>query len=171
MSSFEHVGKVLKRNAIKDLSKFDSREKILHNLLKVREDRIASVKIRRNILESQKRKNYIHEYERLKGIMSSGTVKQPSSKYIEDRITHLKELAKHSVEGKPHEIYQEDDSETDDDQPKAKTPNKRLNTKTADRSASVPVINRASSSIDPESEIPSGGARRGRKPGSKNKPK
>ena len=78
-----------------------------------------SVEVRRNILESANRTNYMMEYDRLKGIMKSGTVGAQQSQSIAKRQQELQELvrlsvggtlppkqrSKHSALSQPHEIY------------------------------------------------------------------
>ena len=78
-----------------------------------------SVEVRQNILESANRTNYMMEYDRLKGIMKSGTVGAQQSQSIARRQQELKDLvklsiggtlprkqrSKHSALSQPHEIY------------------------------------------------------------------
>ena len=52
------------------------------------------------MLESQKRANYVNEYDRLRGAVLSGLVKECSIKHINLRIGKLKELASESIHGK-----------------------------------------------------------------------
>ena len=78
-----------------------------------------SVEVRQNLLESANRMNYMMEYDRLKGVMKSGTVGAQQSQTISKRQQELKELVelsvggalprkqrpKHSALSQPHEIY------------------------------------------------------------------
>ena len=79
----------------------------------------GSVEVRQNLLETQNRTNYIMEYDRLKGVMKTGTVGAQQSQNLTKRQQELKDLVKLSVGGKltakqrgkysalsqPHEIY------------------------------------------------------------------
>ena len=79
----------------------------------------GSVEVRQNLLETQNRTNYIMEYDRLKGVMRTGTVGAQQSQNLTKRQQELKDLVKLSVGGKltakqrgkysalsqPHEIY------------------------------------------------------------------
>ena len=78
-----------------------------------------SVEVRKNLLETQNRTNYIMEYDRLKGVMKSGTVGAQQSQNLTKRQQELKQLirlsfggniapkqrSKHSALSQPHEIY------------------------------------------------------------------
>ena len=59
-----------------------------------------SIEVRQNILESANRTNYMMEYDRLKGLMKSGTVGAQQSQNISKRQQELKALVKLSVVGK-----------------------------------------------------------------------
>ena len=59
---------------------------------------------RNNVLESQKRANYINEYDRLRGAMK-GLVSETSKQFIHQRMERLKELASEPVHGKRHAIF------------------------------------------------------------------
>ena len=58
-----------------------------------------NVAVRQNILESTNRTNYMMEYDRLKGIMKSGTVGAQPSQSIAKIQQKLKELVRLSVGG------------------------------------------------------------------------
>ena len=78
-----------------------------------------SVEVRKNLLETQNRTNYIMEYDRLKGVMKSGTVGAQQSQNLTKIQQELKQLiklsiggnippkqrSKHSALSQPHEIY------------------------------------------------------------------
>ena len=65
----------------------------------------ASVKLRNDFLESQKRGNYINEYERLTGLMASSTTPALQQLKIRQRGKELEQLARASVEPKPYRMY------------------------------------------------------------------
>ena len=78
-----------------------------------------SIEVRKNLLETQNRTNYIMEYDRLKGVMNTGTVGAQQSQNLTKIQQELKQLIKLSVGGnihpkqrsthsalsQPHEIY------------------------------------------------------------------
>ena len=67
-----------------------------------------SVNFRRNLLESQYRKNYIHEYEKIVGILSTQRLLHlPENQHLKKRKEELKSLAKQSVNPQLHEIFLE----------------------------------------------------------------
>ena len=81
-----------------------------------RENQTSSIKFRKNLLESQKRSNYVNEYDRLRGSLHSGLVKDaPTIKHINLRMGKLKELASESIHGKKHDIFKPktDEQKTD----------------------------------------------------------
>ena len=119
MASYEQQAEVLsKLNAFSHRNKtnFDKRDAVLHEINRHRENQASSIKFRKNVLESQKRTNYINEYDRLRGrltSLNSGLVKDaPTIKHINERLGKLKELASESIHGKKHEIYLKQDQRT-----------------------------------------------------------
>ena len=78
------------------------------------------------MLEIQKRENYKNEYDRLRGVMLAGLVKESSKKYIYERMGKLKDLARQSIHGKKHDIFspKEDNEKTDEE--KLKEVNRKL---------------------------------------------
>ena len=78
-----------------------------------------SIEVRQNLLETQNRTNYIMEYDRLKGVMKTGTVGAQQSQNLTKRQQELKQLVKlpvggnippkqrgkHSELSQRHEIY------------------------------------------------------------------
>ena len=67
----------------------------------------SSVKYRDDLLKNQQRSNYINEYDRLKGVIERSKVdKLHGYSRLEARLKKIKELAKLSINGEPHEIYQ-----------------------------------------------------------------
>ena len=112
MASYEQQAEVLsKLNAFSDRNKtnFSKRDAVLHEINRHRENQASSIKFRKNVLESQKRANYVNEYDRLMGkltSLNSGLVKDaPSIKYINERMGKLKELASESIHGVKHPIF------------------------------------------------------------------
>ena len=103
-------------------------------------------------LESQKRNNYINEYERLLSISKSGLPQHTLTiEKINLRLGKLKDLAKQSVMGdKYHEIYNKKRHEEMTDQEKVDEANKKL--KEARQSgASVPRIHNTAFITQPNS--------------------
>ena len=108
MASYEKHAEVLSSlNAFNHRNKtnLNKRDAILHEVGKHREKQTASINFRKNVLESQKRANYINEYDRLKGVMTAGLVKHTSTKRVHERMGRLKELASESIHGKTHAIF------------------------------------------------------------------
>ena len=118
MASYEQQAEVLsKLNAFSDRNKtnFSKRDAVLHEINRHRENQASSIKFRKNVLESQKRANYVNEYDRLRGAMLSGLVRESSNKYINERMGKLKELASESIHGKQHSIFYEKTDEQKSD--------------------------------------------------------
>ena len=96
-------------------------DRLHHQRFKKTHAREASIAFRKNVLESQKRANYMNEYDRLEGIMNSGLVgqKHPLEGQLKERQQKLKEMfklssdnifkgtttLKHSEFDRPHLIY------------------------------------------------------------------
>ena len=121
MASYEQQAEVLsKLNAFSDRNKtnFSKRDAVLHEINRHRENQASSIKFRKKLLESQKRSNYVNEYDRLRGSLHSGLVKDaPTIKHINLRMGKLKELASESIHGKKHNIFKPktDEQKTDKD--------------------------------------------------------
>ena len=93
-------------------------EEVKARRAKAKQDK-PSIEVRQHILESANRTNYMMEYDRLKGLMKSGTVGAQQSQNISKRHQELKELvtlsvggklapkprSKHSALSQRHEIY------------------------------------------------------------------
>ena len=108
MASYEQQAQVLKGlNAFthRNNTVYNKHEAVLREIGKHRERQAASINFRKNLLESQKRSNYMNEYDRLRGALASGLVKEPSKKYINERMGKLKELASESIHGVKHPIF------------------------------------------------------------------
>ena len=119
MVSYEQQAEVLsKLNAFSDRNNtnFSKRDAVLHEINRHRENQASSIKFRKNLLESQKRSNYVNEYDRLRGSLHSGLVKDaPTIKHINLRMGKLKELASESIHGKKHDVFKPktDEQKTD----------------------------------------------------------
>ena len=98
----------------------------MHEIHRHKAHQTASIKFRKNVLETQKRENYKNEYDRLRGAMLAGLVRESSKKYIYQRMGKLKDLARQSIHGKKHDIFspKEDNGETDEE--KLKEVNRKL---------------------------------------------
>ena len=108
MASYEQQAEVLSRlNAFshRNHTNFNKRDAVLHEIQRHRENQASSIKFRKNMLESQKRANYKNEYDRLRGALTTGLVRETSKRYINQRMGRLKELASESVNGVKHEIF------------------------------------------------------------------
>ena len=108
MVSYEQQAEVLsKLNAFADRNKtnLNKRDAVLHEINRHRENQASSIKFRKNVLENQKRANYVNEYDRLKGALSSKLVSEPSIKHINLRMGKLKDLAHESIHGVKHEVF------------------------------------------------------------------
>ena len=118
IASYKQQAEALnKLNAFADRNKtnFNKRDAVLHEINRHRENQASSIKFRKNVLESQKRANYVNEYDRLRGAMLSGLVRESSNKYINERMGKLKELASESIHGKQHSIFYEKTDEQKSD--------------------------------------------------------
>ena len=118
MASYEQQAQVLKGlNAFthRNNTVYNKHDAVLHEIGKHRERQAASINFRKNLLESQKRSNYMNEYDRLRGALASGLVKEPFKKYINQRLGTLKELASESIHGKKHSIFYEKTDEQKSD--------------------------------------------------------
>ena len=129
MVSYEQQAEVLsKLNAFSDRNKtnFSKRDAVLHEINRHRENQASSIKFRKNVLESQKRANYVNEYDRLRGAMLSGLVRESSNKYINERMGKLKELASESIHGKKHDVFHDKTEEQLTDKERLAKANKQL---------------------------------------------
>ena len=133
MVSYEQQAEVLsKLNAFSDRNKtnFSKRDAVLHEINRHRENQASSIKFRKNVLENQKRANYVNEYDRLMGkltSLNSGLVKDaPSIKYINERMGKLKELASESIHGVKHPIFHDKTEEQLTEKERLAKSNKQL---------------------------------------------
>ena len=89
-----------------------SSDKLLDEIDKHLNRQVHNITRRNKWIEAQKRRSYDREYDRLKGIVSSGLPHHAMTiKGINLRMGKLKELASKSVHGQRHEIYHEDKDE------------------------------------------------------------
>ena len=103
MASYEQQAEVLRRlQAFRKRNKpnLNKKDVLLHEIHRHREHKAASIKFRRNLLETQKRENYKNEYDRLRGAMLAGLVTESFKTYIHQRMGKLKDLARESLHGK-----------------------------------------------------------------------
>ena len=133
MVSYEQQAEALsKLNAFADRNKtnFSKRDAVLHEINRHRENQASSIKFRKNVLESQKRANYVNEFDRLMGkltSLNSGLVKDaPSIKYINERMGKLKELANESIHGVKHPIFHDKTEEQLTEKERLAKSNKQL---------------------------------------------
>ena len=130
MASYEQQAEVLsKLNAFSDRNKtnFSKRDAVLHEINRHRENQASSIKFRKNLLESQKRANYVNEYDRLRGSLHSGLVKDaPTIKHINLRMGKLKELASESIHGVKHDVFHDKTEEQLTDKERLAKVNKQL---------------------------------------------
>ena len=83
--------------------KWSLRDKLIHEQGKHIYDREANIKIRNDILESQKRVNYVNEFDRLKGIYyANRALPAPTKTHLKNRMKNLQDLAKESIYGKDY---------------------------------------------------------------------
>jgi len=78
---------------------------LLTEVQRKRELQAKNITFRRHILESQKRSNYINEYERVLGMLSTKTLNGLQKKNLEARKKTLKQLANESCYPGRHDIY------------------------------------------------------------------
>ena len=129
MVSYEQQAEVLsKLNAFSDRNKtnFSKRDAVLHEINRHRERQASSIKFRKNVLENQKRANYVNEYDRLRGAMLSGLVRESSKTYINERMGKLKELASESIHGVKHPVFHENTEEQLTEKERLAKSNKQL---------------------------------------------
>ena len=104
-----------------------SSDKLLDEIEKHLNKQVDSITHRNKWLEAKKRRNYEHEYDRLKGIVSSGLPHHAMTiKGINLRMGKLKELASKSVHGGKHEIYTEKTFNQKSDEEQLKDVNKKI---------------------------------------------
>lgn len=150
MASYEQQAEVLSRlNAFshRNTTNFNKRDNVLHEIQRHRENQSASIKFRKNILESQKRANYMNEYDRLRGAITSGLVRETSTKYVNERLGKLKELASQSIHGVKHDVFKpKEEHEKTDNERMAEVNRKLANNQRGNRVHNTMIVAPAGSS-------------------------
>ena len=78
----------------------------LHKIFKKRKEQHESVQLRHDIIQHDKRQNYINEYDRINGYLSHNiTHGHISYEHLTKRKERLKELFEDSFENALHELY------------------------------------------------------------------
>ena len=84
----------------------DKRTLLLTQIEKNREAQVASIAFRRKLLEHQRQRTYIHEYDRIKGDIHKAKLLHLNKDRHKTRLAQLKRLAQKSLAGTDtHEIY------------------------------------------------------------------
>ena len=69
-------------------------------------ERIASVQLRQDMIQANKRQNYINEYDRINGMLSHNiTHGHISHDHLTKRKEKLKDLFEQSFKDQMHELY------------------------------------------------------------------
>lgn len=76
--------------------------KNLQKQLDAHATKVASIRLRKEWLEKQKKMNYQNEYERIRGMLSQNTVKGKSLASLEKRKTDLEKLGAIAVDSISH---------------------------------------------------------------------
>lgn len=81
---------------------WSSQDHLLHRRMKKARDQEANIMFRKNVIDSQKRVNYVNEFDRLKGHLYTNklTMLEPTREYIKKRQKRLQELASRSLDRK-----------------------------------------------------------------------
>ena len=75
-------------------------------VLRTHKERIASVQLRHDMIQANKRQNYINEYDRINGILSNSIAHgHVSAAYLTNRKEKLKDLSEQSFKEQMHELY------------------------------------------------------------------
>ena len=75
-------------------------------VLKMHKERVASVQLRHDMIQANKRQNYINEYDRINGILSNNIAHgHVSAAYLTNRTEKLKDLFEQSFKEQMHELY------------------------------------------------------------------
>ena len=78
----------------------------LQDLLKKKKEQHESVQYRHDIIQANKRQNYMNEYDRINGILSHNIAHgHVSHEHLTNRKNRIKELFDESFENKKHELY------------------------------------------------------------------
>ena len=88
--------------------KWSLRDRLTHEKIKKIDDQKSNKTFRENLLESQKKVNYVNEFDRLKGhLYANRSLPAPTKTHLENRMKQLQDLAKESMYGKDH-LYKDD---------------------------------------------------------------
>ena len=120
MASYEQQAEVLSRlNAFshRNRTNFNKTDALIHEIHRHRENQTASIKFRNRRVRNSEKKKSKNEYDRLRGAMLAGLVRESFKKYINERMGKLKDLARQSIHGKKHDIFspKEDNEKTDEE--------------------------------------------------------
>ena len=75
-------------------------------VLKTHRERIASVQLRQDMIQANKRQNYINEYDRINGMLSHNiTHGHISHDHLTKRQEKLKDFFEQSFKDQMHELY------------------------------------------------------------------
>ena len=84
----------------------DKRTLLLNEIEKKREAQVASIQLRRRVLEHQRQKTYQNEYDRVKGNIGQLKIQGLPTHNHKKRLNHLKKVAQASLAGtNTHELY------------------------------------------------------------------
>ena len=75
-------------------------------VLRMHRERVASAQLRHDMIQANKRQNYLNEYDRINGILSHNIAHgHVSHEHLTNRKNRIKELFDESFENKKHELY------------------------------------------------------------------
>ena len=75
-------------------------------VLRKHKERVASVQLRHDMIQANKRQNYINEYDRINGILSNNIAHgHVSAAYLTNRKEKLTDLFEQSFKEQMHELY------------------------------------------------------------------
>ena len=75
-------------------------------VLRMHKERVASVQLRHDMIQANKRQNYINEYDRINGILSHNIAHgHVSHDHLTKRKDKLKDLFEQSFKEQMHELY------------------------------------------------------------------
>ena len=75
-------------------------------VLRAHRERIASLQLRHDMIQANKRQNYINEYDRINGLLSHNiTHGHISHSHLTKRKETLKDLFEQSFKNEMHELY------------------------------------------------------------------
>ena len=133
----------------KNTGNLTQHEKLKEEIDKHLTKQVDNIKLREQWLNAQKRKNYIHEYERLFGAVQSGVVKNPITvKMLNKRMGRLKELASQSIHDNDHQIYSEKRFNEKSDREKFADVNKKLRSRKPNRTHNTLILSQAGATTE-----------------------